>query len=61
MAEAGGNITDLSTRLSGDLYVLLAEVDLAASVDPEQLSRDLATSPRTGRRGVVPVLDPDVM
>lgn len=34
LAEAGGNITDLSTRLSGDLYLLLAEVDLpAAAVD----------------------------
>jgi glycine cleavage system transcriptional repressor len=29
VAAAGGNITDLTTRLSGDLYVLLAEVDLA--------------------------------
>jgi glycine cleavage system transcriptional repressor len=28
LAEAGGNITDLTTRLSGDLYVLIAEVDL---------------------------------
>lgn len=28
VAEAGGNITDLSTRLAGTLYVLLAEVDL---------------------------------
>ena len=28
LAEAGGNITDLSTRLSGELYLLLAEVDL---------------------------------
>ncbi len=28
IAEAGGNITDLSTRLAGDLYVLVAEVDL---------------------------------
>ena len=31
IAEAGGNITDLTTRLSGGLYVLLAEVDLPAS------------------------------
>jgi glycine cleavage system transcriptional repressor len=29
LADAGGNITDLSTRLSGDLYLLVAEVDLA--------------------------------
>ncbi len=28
VAQAGGNITDLSTRLTGTLYVLLAEVDL---------------------------------
>ena len=28
IAGAGGNITDLSTRLVGDLYVLVAEVDL---------------------------------
>lgn len=34
VARAGGNITDLTTRLSGDLYVLLAEVDLPATVDP---------------------------
>jgi glycine cleavage system transcriptional repressor len=30
LAEAGGNITDLTTRLSGPLYVLVAEVDLPA-------------------------------
>jgi glycine cleavage system transcriptional repressor len=28
VAEAGGNITDLTTRLAGSLYVLVAEVDL---------------------------------
>jgi glycine cleavage system transcriptional repressor len=33
IAAVGGNITDLTTRLSGDLYVLLAECDLPASVD----------------------------
>ena len=33
IASAGGNITDLTTRLSGDLYVLLAEVDLAPGSD----------------------------
>ncbi|WP_203914673.1 glycine cleavage system protein R [Rhizocola hellebori] len=35
IADAGGNITDLSTRLTGSLYVLLAEVDLpVAAMDP---------------------------
>ncbi|HEX6686745.1 MAG TPA: ACT domain-containing protein [Candidatus Limnocylindrales bacterium] len=32
IAGAGGNITDLSTRLTGTLYVLVAEVDLPAGV-----------------------------
>lgn len=30
LAENGGNITDLTTRLTGPLYVLVAEVDLPA-------------------------------
>lgn len=33
IAAVGGNVTDLTTRLSGDLYVLLAEVVLPADVD----------------------------
>jgi glycine cleavage system transcriptional repressor len=33
IADAGGNITDLTTRLSGTLYVLLAEVDVPQSTD----------------------------
>ena len=37
LREAGANITDLTTRLSGDLYVLLAEVALPPGADPEQL------------------------
>ncbi len=40
IAEAGGNITDLSTRLAGGLYVLVAEVELAA--DPAPLAAALA-------------------
>ena len=62
VAEAGGNITDLSTRLSGELYVLLAEVDLPGAVDPEQLSRDLATvGDGLGVEVSLRVLDPDVL
>ncbi|CAB4776069.1 unannotated protein [freshwater metagenome] len=33
VAEAGGNITDLTTRLAGDLYLLVAEIDLPAGAD----------------------------
>jgi glycine cleavage system transcriptional repressor len=42
IAEAGGNITDLTTRLSGTLYVLLAEVDLPRSADVAALQARLA-------------------
>lgn len=33
VAAVGGNITDLTTRLSGGLYVLVAEIDLPAGTD----------------------------
>jgi len=35
LARAGGNITDLTTRLVGPLYTLVAEVDLpSGSAEP---------------------------
>ena len=42
LADAGGNITDLTTRLSNGLYVLLAEVDLPASAEVDELRARLA-------------------
>ena len=43
-------------------YVLLAEVELAGSVDPEQLSRELATiGAELGVEVSLRVLDPDVL
>jgi glycine cleavage system transcriptional repressor len=39
VAGAGGNITDLSTRLTGTLYVLIAEVDLPAGAGDELAER----------------------
>ncbi len=33
VAAAGGNITDLTTRLAGDLYLLVAELELPAGAD----------------------------
>lgn len=41
VADAGGNITDLTTRLAGDLYVMTAEIELPAGVDVEALSARL--------------------
>lgn len=35
VARFGGNITDLTTRLAGDLYLLVAEIDLPGDADVE--------------------------
>jgi glycine cleavage system transcriptional repressor len=43
VAAAGGNITDLSTRLAGTLYVLIAEVDLPAG-SSDVLAQQLAVA-----------------
>jgi len=43
VARVGGNITDLTTRLAGELYVLIAEVDLPASADTAGLEAALRT------------------
>ena len=41
IARAGGNITDLTTRLAGDLYVLVAEVDLPGGADSQAIEAEL--------------------
>lgn len=41
VASHGGNITDLSTRLAGDLYLVIAEVDLPAGEDAAALSAEV--------------------
>ncbi len=46
VATAGGNITDLTTRLAGSLYVLVAEVDLAPGA-ADELAERLAAVART--------------
>ena len=49
VARVGGNITDLTTRLAGELYVLLAEVDLPVGVDAVALTASLgAVAERLG-------------
>jgi glycine cleavage system transcriptional repressor len=42
IADVGGNITDLTTRLAGDLYLLVAEVDLPAGTDVAGLEGELS-------------------
>ena len=49
VAEVGGNITDLTTRLAGGLYILGAEVDLPEGTDVDALESALrATAERLG-------------
>jgi glycine cleavage system transcriptional repressor len=43
IARVGGNITDLTTRLSGVLYLLSAEVDLPSTVDVDEVLAELDT------------------
>jgi glycine cleavage system transcriptional repressor len=50
LAEAGGNITDLTTRLTGPLYVLVAEVDLPPGVATEVSERLATVAERIGVR-----------
>jgi glycine cleavage system transcriptional repressor len=44
VAAVGGNVTDLTTRLSGGLYVLIAEVDLPAGARVEELQSALRSA-----------------
>ncbi len=43
VAAVGGNITDLTTRLAGDLYLLVAEIDLPAGADVTALERAIGS------------------
>ncbi len=44
VARVGGNITDLTTRLAGDLYLLIAEIDLPAGADVDALRTAVAAA-----------------
>ena len=46
VADAGGNITDLATRLTDELYVLIAEVDLPAAADEDDVAARLRSVAR---------------
>jgi glycine cleavage system transcriptional repressor len=62
VANSGGNVTDLTTRLAGSLYVLIAEVELPREADVDALTTALAAL--AGDLGVEANLraaDPDLM
>ncbi len=41
VAAVGGNVTDLTTRLAGGLYLLVAEIDLPEDADSDALADSL--------------------
>ncbi|CAN5393122.1 amino acid-binding protein [soil metagenome] len=41
VAAEGGNITDLTTRLAGDLYLLIAEIDLPETADAVAVAAEI--------------------
>lgn len=43
LAQVGGNISEMTTRLTGDLYVLVCEVDLPPQRDSAVVAREVAT------------------
>ena len=60
VAEAGGNITDLTTRLGTGLYVLIAEVALPADVDVAALTARIdAVASDLGVRATLHAADVD--
>ena len=62
LADAGGNITDLTTRLAGDLYVLVAEVDLPSTVDIETVTSRLDEAARAvGVEATLRPVDTDLL
>lgn len=46
VARAGGNITDLTTRLAGDLYLVVAELDLPADADTDGVANAITAAAR---------------
>jgi glycine cleavage system transcriptional repressor len=62
LADVEGNITDLTTRLSGDLYVLVAEVDLPSVTDlPALETRIRRTAGGLGVDAVLRRVEADVL
>ncbi|MCM0675497.1 ACT domain-containing protein [Micromonospora phytophila] len=61
LADAGGNVTDLSTRLAGSLYVVVAEVDLPRGTADELSGRLAATAADLGVEVSLRPADPDLL
>jgi glycine cleavage system transcriptional repressor len=61
LAEFGGNITDLTTRLTGPLYVLVAEVDLPPGTADELSARLAETADDLGVDVTLRRAEPEIL
>ncbi|MEU6022439.1 ACT domain-containing protein [Micromonospora sp. NPDC047134] len=61
VTEAGGNVTDLSTRLAGTLYVVVAEVDLPAGASDALTGRLAQVAADLGVEVALRPADPDLL
>ncbi|MEV4543023.1 MULTISPECIES: glycine cleavage system protein R [Micromonospora] len=61
LADAGGNVTDLSTRLAGTLYVVVAEVDLPPGTADALAGRLAETAAELGVGVTLRPADPDLL
>jgi glycine cleavage system transcriptional repressor len=61
LAAAGGNVTDLTTRLSGPLYLLVAEVELPPGSAEAVAARLAETADRLGVDVTLRPADTDVL
>ncbi|WP_433388269.1 glycine cleavage system protein R [Micromonospora sp. KLBMP9576] len=61
LADVGGNVTDLSTRLTGSLYVVVAEVELPSGTADGLAARLAATAAELGVGATLRPADPDLL
>ncbi|MFI6784100.1 glycine cleavage system protein R [Micromonospora sp. NPDC050276] len=61
LVDAGGNVTDLSTRLTGALYVVVAEVELPAGVADTLIDRLHRTAAELGVEVTLRPADSDLL
>lgn len=62
IASYGGNVSDLTTRLSGTLYVVVADVEVPLTVDIEALRASLdAAADELGVEITVRAAEPDLL
>jgi len=61
VAAGGGNITDLSTRLAGTLYVLIAEIDLPPGASDELAERLAVAGAELGVEVTMRRAEPEIL